>query len=221
MPRLGQWIWATFGAGGLLALSTAAVISTPASAETKSADAADAGSGPAVIDAGSPEDAGCGDPGCAESDRPRGEGDAGVADAGKQGPDAASDEVAGDAGPTFRATQVSVVSVSFQNSEVPRAQASLERLASKELSACASENGGVEGQGSVELKFLVRARGRAEGVDVGRARNVPPAVASCLASTLSRRPVGAPSEEPVFVTVALKLVEEKSSAKGSKSVPGK
>lgn len=177
----------------------------------------DAGSAPFASDAGSSGDAGCGDGGCAESEPSPPRADAGAAESGKA--DAPDEREAPP--PKPRPTRVLVDTVSFANGEVPRAQASLEKLAQQELSTCASQNGGVQGTGKVELKFLVRSRGRAEGVEVGRVQNVPPAVASCLAWTLARRPVGAPSDEPVFVTVTFKLIEEKTPAKGAKSVRAK
>lgn len=159
----------------------------------------------------------------AEPEPPQGEVDAGAdgcqggscEDAGAKQPDD-STEPPKDATPEPRPTRVTLESVSFQNGEVPRAERALEKLAEKELSACATANGGVVGQGSVELKFLVRSRGRAEGVEVAKARNVPPEVAKCLAFTLARRPVGAPSDEPVFVTARFKLVEDKAPAKSKK-----
>jgi hypothetical protein len=114
--------------------------------------------------------------------------------------------------PHLRPTKVRVGSISFDNGDVPRAKAVLERLAKGELSKCASEHGGVRGSGSVELKFLVRARGRAEGVDVGKVKGVPRAVVECLVNALARRAVGAPTTEPVGVTVVLELEEEPPAA---------
>ena len=156
----------------------------------------------------------------AEPDPPHAEADAGAEgcqggaceDAGAKKPDDVAD-AGSEAPPQPRPTRVTLEGVTFENGEVPRAQRALEKLAEKELSACATANGGVSGQGTVELKFLVRSRGRAEGVEVAKARNVPPEVARCLAFTLSRRPVGAPSDEPVFVTAKFKLVEDKLAGK--------
>lgn len=140
--------------------------------------------------------------------------DAGLPDAGPL-PDAggepvvAADAGAGDAGSApVRPTKVRVGSIAFDGGDVPRAKGALERLAKGVLAKCASERGGVRGSGSVELKFLVRARGRAEGVEVEKVKNVPRPVVDCLASTLARRPVGAPTSEPVGVTVVLELEDE-------------
>lgn len=200
VSRFGTWIRSAFGAGGCVAFSLVALISMPARADSK----ADEERPPVVADAGSGQapdacqEGACDDAGASESKAP-------AQDSDKAGQ--------AEAPPEPRPTRVSLDSVTFGNGEVPRAQRSLERLADKELSACATENGGVSGQGTVELKFLVRARGRAEGVELGRTRNVPPEVAKCLAFTLARRPVGAPSDEPVFVTAKFKLVEDKAAAK--------
>lgn len=202
VSRFGTWIGTAFGAGGCIAFSLVAFVATPAQAEST----ADEESPPPIVaDAGSEQapDASCPDGGCD---------DAGVAKA-KPPADDSEEPTEEKSPPEPRPTRVSLDSIAFKNGEVPRAQRALERLAAKELSTCATENGGVAGQGTVELKFLVRARGRAEGVDLGRTRNVPPEVAKCLAFTLARRPVGAPSDEPVFVTARFKLVEDKAAAK--------
>lgn len=200
MSRIRQSVWAALIASGLASFSTL-LLAPSASADTAIAEgrgSPDAGTHERVPDASAPK---CADGGCSDADAgssPEARDDAG--DAGEE-----------DAQPISRPTRVSVSSVSFRNGEVPRAQASLERLV-KELSACATENGGVKGEGSVELRFLVRARSRAEGVEVGRTRNVSPAVAQCIAWTVARRPMGAPSDEPVFVTAILTLTEEKRAS---------
>lgn len=139
--------------------------------------------------------------------------DAGLADA-LPSPDAGAEPVrAADAGAAeaaevkVRPTKVAVGSIAFEGGDVPRAKTLLDRLAKGALSTCASERGGVRGSGTVELRFLVRASGRAEGVDVGKVKGVPRAVVECLASTLARRPVGAPTAEPVGVTIVLDVMD--------------
>jgi len=187
-------MWLAFGVGGCIVFSAVTLISTSARAEA----AEDEERPPVVADAGAEQAPDpCANGACADAGAP------------STKPDDADDAGA----PEPRPTRVSLESVTFDNGEVPRAQRSLEKLAEKELSICATESGGVAGQGTVELKFLVRVRGRAEGVEIGKARNVPPEVAKCLAFTLARRSVGAPSEEPVFVTAKFKLVEDKTATK--------
>lgn len=211
MSRFRQWIWFIFGVGGAVTLSSAVLVTAPASAEATTAEertlpASDAGSDALVGDASADAGSACPDGGCPPSEKARAERDAGEGDAIAEGK--APAQVDGE--PKPRPTRVVVDSISFENGEVPRAQVSLEKLANQELAACASERGGVQGEGTVELKFLVRARGRAEGVDVGKVRNVPAAVVHCLATTLARRPIGAPSDEPVGVTATLKLIDDKA-----------
>jgi hypothetical protein len=116
----------------------------------------------------------------------------------------ASIDAAGDAGADAggRAT-VKVASVTFEAGEVPRAERVLDRLAKKELAACVSgPREGRPGQvAQVTLSFLVRARGRAEGVEVDKVRGVSAEAARCMAQVLARRAVGAPSSDPVGVKV--------------------
>lgn len=192
--RLGQRIRAAFAAVGLVTLSVFVFASVPPSAAATVEEVQDH----EVSDAGADV--------FTQGDASSGVGpEAGPGDGGAI--TAPSDEAGDDRDVRPRLTRVVVESVVFANGEVPRAQASLDKLATQELAACATERGGVSGEGTVELKFLVRVRGRAEGVSVGRVRNVPPRVVDCLAWTLSRRPVGAPSDDPVGVTALLRLID--------------
>jgi hypothetical protein len=98
---------------------------------------------------------------------------------------------------------VEVKAPSFTNGEVPRTEKFLNGL-SKEIARCVADNGGLSGaSGSMKVQFLVRVRGRAEGVEVLRTENVRPEAASCVRLLLKNRAVGAPSADPVGVTVTL------------------
>jgi len=116
-----------------------------------------------------------------------------------------------DAAIPLRSGSVTVEAVDFQNGDVPRAQAALERLARKELTRCATEHEArgdrrrATGDCYIELRFLVRAPGRAEGVDVSDTHGVSDALVQCVTAALANRAIGAPSAEPVAVTVKLRF----------------
>jgi hypothetical protein len=100
---------------------------------------------------------------------------------------------------------VTVGAPKFEGGEVPKAEkflnAQLEGIAK-----CVATNGGLEGKkGTVKLSFLVRARGRAEGVDIASAKGINDDAASCIRVLLKNKAVGAPSADPVGVTVTFTL----------------
>jgi hypothetical protein len=98
---------------------------------------------------------------------------------------------------------IEVKEPSFTNGDVPRTVKFLSGL-SKEIGRCVADNGGLSGAtGSMKVQFLVRVRGRAEGVEVLRTENVRPEAASCVRLLLKNRAVGAPTADPVGVTVTL------------------
>ena len=72
-------------------------------------------------------------------------------------------------------------------------------------SAFCSAGGLSAKSGRLELTFLVRARGRAEGVEVQRVKGAPEAAGACVQKLLKNRRVGTPSEDPVGVTVSFEL----------------
>jgi hypothetical protein len=86
-------------------------------------------------------------------------------------------------------------------------------LAEKKLAAprdryaeCVAKAGGLSGpSGEVHVRFLVRARGRAEGVSVAKRVGVTPEAARCVAEVVDRRPVGTPDVPMVGATVVIKF----------------
>jgi hypothetical protein len=125
---------------------------------------------------------------------------------------------AGEAGVGFadgaiplRAVSITVDSVDFENGDVPRAQGALERFAKKDLVRCANEHDWspgkrrANGDAHVVLRFLVRAPGRAEGIDVSGARGLSAGLIQCITSALANRPIGAPSNDPVAVSVRFRF----------------
>src|SRR5262249_51989589 len=103
-------------------------------------------------------------------------------------------------------TEVRVASLEFEGGEVPHAEAVLNKLAAKEFAECASEHGGSRRDAGMEIRVLGRAPGKAEGIDVGKSKGVPGEVGRCIVAALAGKKVGAPSTEPVGVTLTLRLV---------------
>lgn len=123
--------------------------------------------------------------------------------------DARSEAADGSAVTSYRAR---IVSVAFENGVVARAQRALERAAD-EMAECVLTQGGLK-MPSARLKvmFLVRARGRAEGIIVASARNIPPRVVRCITTLIETEPVGPPSNDPVGVTALIELKERQEGS---------
>jgi hypothetical protein len=71
---------------------------------------------------------------------------------------------------------------------------------------CLSENGGLTGRGGeVHVRFLVRSRGRAEGVSVSKRAGISAEAAACVADVVDRRLVGTPEAPYVGATAIFKF----------------
>lgn len=93
----------------------------------------------------------------------------------------------------------------YENGEVPRIEKAL-KSAANDIANCVAAHGGLTGKsGSLKVQFMVRARGRAEGVEVLAAKGVGSEVAVCVRLAVKNKPVGAPTAEPVGVTVSFSL----------------
>jgi hypothetical protein len=106
---------------------------------------------------------------------------------------------------------ITIEGLTFDSGDVPRAPAALERI-KKDFAKCGIES--LKGEATVELRFLVRAPGRAEGVDVVQSRGMSSDIVRCVTSSLAGRPVGAPTSDPVAVSVTVRFKQEGSQ--GSK-----
>ncbi len=112
-------------------------------------------------------------------------------------------------------TTISVEGPVFENGEVPRAAAALDRM-KKDFAHCVTtEPSSLRSDAALQVRFLVRAPGRAEGVDVVQSRGVSADIVRCVTSHLSGRLVGTPSSDPVACTVTLRF----KSAGGPKAAP--
>jgi hypothetical protein len=116
--------------------------------------------------------------------------------------------VSGSSSTTAGAGRPAVVTLEgpvFDSGEVPRAAASLERLKNAFARCAAADNALTRNEGSVDLRFLVRAPGRAEGVGADKARGLSADVVRCMTTVLARSYIGAPSDDPVGVAVTVRV----------------
>jgi hypothetical protein len=71
---------------------------------------------------------------------------------------------------------------------------------------CVRKNGGLTADtGKVVVRFLVRERGRAEGVSVKSRQGMSQAAAACIADVVDRRYVGYPAAPIVGATIPIEL----------------
>jgi len=80
--------------------------------------------------------------------------------------------------------------------------------------ACVQKNGGLSGKtGEVQVRFLVRGKGIAEGVSVSKRTNLGKEAAQCVADVVDRRRVGTPESPMVGATVLVKFTKLDKLAK--------
>jgi hypothetical protein len=73
---------------------------------------------------------------------------------------------------------------------------------------CVADNGGLKDRsGEVHVRFMLRQRGRAEGVSVAKRSGVSADAARCVSEVVDRRYVGVPAEPMVGATVVIKFVK--------------
>jgi len=73
---------------------------------------------------------------------------------------------------------------------------------------CVNDNGGLkEASGEVQVRFLLRQRGRAEGVSVAKRTGLSAEAARCVSEVVDRRYVGVPEAPIVGATVAIKFAK--------------
>jgi hypothetical protein len=71
---------------------------------------------------------------------------------------------------------------------------------------CVNDNGGLkDGSAEVQVRFLVRQRGRAEGVSVAKRSGLSAEAARCVSEIVDRRYVGVPDAPIVGATVVIKF----------------
>jgi hypothetical protein len=95
--------------------------------------------------------------------------------------------------------------LSVDTGELPIALGEL-RKPKQRYTECVNQNGGVSGgRGRVEIRFLVRELGRAEGVLVKSREGVSLEAAKCIAGVVDRRNVGYPEAPIVGATLVVEL----------------
>jgi hypothetical protein len=101
--------------------------------------------------------------------------------------------------------KVEVGPVTADEGTLPQAEKKLS-LAKEKLVGCLADNGGLEKDSAeVVVRFLVRARGRAEGVSVAKRTGLGAKAASCVADVVDRRFVGTPAAPMVGATAVFKF----------------
>jgi len=102
-----------------------------------------------------------------------------------------------------------VGSVVADTGTLPDAIKSLKK-ARERLAECVEKNGGLSGdRASIELRFLVQARGRAEGVSIKKKRGMTDAAAKCISGVMDRRFVGYPDAPAVGATASVVIAKKK------------
>ncbi len=98
-----------------------------------------------------------------------------------------------------------VASVTVDQGALPAAQKKL-REANSRFAECVEKEGGLSAtRGEVHVRFMVRARGRAEGVSVSKRVGVGESAARCVAHVVDRRWVGTPAAPIVGGTAVIRL----------------
>jgi hypothetical protein len=92
--------------------------------------------------------------------------------------------------------------------ELPEAQGQLARASDRYLQCVESAGGIATSPAKVTLRFLVRERGRAEGVTVKDRSGVSVAAAKCIAEVVDRRFVGYPAAPIVGADLSIEFVWE-------------
>ncbi len=101
--------------------------------------------------------------------------------------------------------EVDVGPVSVESGKLPEALKKL-RAAKDRFKSCVNYQGALTGTNAeVRIRFLVRERGRAEGVTVMSRQGVSAKAAKCLADVVDRRNVGTPDEPMVGASVVIKF----------------
>jgi hypothetical protein len=98
-----------------------------------------------------------------------------------------------------------LVRVTADEGKLPVAEKKLDAPRDRYID-CVKKNGGLSAdKGEVHVRFLVRQRGRAEGVSVAKRSGVSPKAAACIADVVDRRAVGTPDAPMVGATAVIEI----------------
>lgn len=107
--------------------------------------------------------------------------------------------------PPQRQPAIEASAPAFINGEVPKVERFLAKQGER-VAACVLKHGGLtEADGLIKMQFLVRMRGRAEGVEVLAARGVTEEAQRCARKRLKNEHVGTPTADPTGVTFTYRL----------------
>ncbi len=107
------------------------------------------------------------------------------------------------------AVEARIAAVQVDEGKLPAAEKKLS-LARDRFATCVVTHGGLTSpEGEVHVRFLVRARGRAEGVSVAKRVAVSADAARCIADVVDRRWVGTPEAPLVGATAVVKVSKVK------------
>jgi len=97
----------------------------------------------------------------------------------------------------------------FINGDVPAVVNILKKTLG-DVAKCVSDHGGLETpEGGLKVQFLVRGRGRAEGVEVLKRHGVSKDAGRCVQALLKNKWVGMPSADPTGVTFRYEMKPKK------------
>jgi hypothetical protein len=110
--------------------------------------------------------------------------------------------------PPAKPPTVTLSEPQFINGDVPKI-ASILRRTSKDVAQCVASHGGLGASaGKLRVQFLVRARGKAEGVEVLERKSVSKDAGRCVQKLLKNKWVGMPSQDPTGVQFSYELKAE-------------
>lgn len=112
---------------------------------------------------------------------------------------------AGNEVPSADAFTAELVSVAADEGELALAKRKLS-VPLDRYAKCVADNGGLKASvGQVEVRFLVRERGRAEGAGAEKYQGMSEAAASCIAQVVDRRQTGSPAAPVVGATAVIRV----------------
>ncbi|MEP7052150.1 MAG: hypothetical protein ABJB12_17430 [Pseudomonadota bacterium] len=118
-------------------------------------------------------------------------------------PDEPPEADAGAPAPTDQKLDVTVGPVTSESGELGIGKLGAAR---DKYVKCVNDNGGLkDASGEVQVRFLLRAKGRAEGVSVAKRIGVTTEAARCISEVVDRRYVGVPDAPLVGATVSIKF----------------
>lgn len=107
------------------------------------------------------------------------------------------------------ALDVEIGAVTADVGALPDAVKSLKKAREKFVECASKPSALTADQAEVEVRFLVQARGRAEGVSVKKSRGLTEAAAKCIADVVDRRYVGYPEAPVVGASLTVSIKKKK------------